>query len=131
MLNWLVLLLKRIFTRRNFWIYVTIVLLLILLPLNKSGSLNHITVIRIRGDYFFHALTFLPWAFFGLALHRNWGWWLLTGLLFSTGTECLQYLLPYRRFNINDLLSNSTGIILGMVIFLALRNGLKQRQTTT
>lgn len=122
MFHWLNPLLKNVLTRRIFWFYICAVLLLIVLPLNQSGSLNHITVVRIRGDYFFHALTFLPWAFFGPALHRHWVWWLLTGLLFAGSTECLQYLLPYRRFNINDMLSNSLGIIIGIAIFIPFSN---------
>jgi glycopeptide antibiotics resistance protein len=64
-------------------------------------------------------------------MHQKAGLWLLLGLLFSTGTEMLQYLLPYRRFNINALISNSLGILLGIGILIFLMKGLKQRQTTS
>ncbi|NLX28060.1 MAG: VanZ family protein [Bacteroidales bacterium] len=107
--------------------------MLIVLPINTPESkfyLNNIMIIKIRGDYFFHALTFIPWAFFMFTMNKRLWMWMLLGLLFSTWTEMLQYLLPYRRFNINDLISNALGILLGMVIFLLLTQGWKQRQTT-
>ena len=128
------ILINKVFSRRNFWIYFIAILLLITLPINTPGSkfyLNNITVVKIRGDYFFHALTFIPWAFFMVAMKQRPWTWLILGLIFSTGTELLQYLLPYRRFNINDLISNSLGILLGIGILIFLMNGLKQRQTTS
>lgn len=130
----LTILINKVFSRRNFWIYFIAILLLITLPINTPGSkfyLNNITVVKIRGDYFFHALTFIPWAFFMVAMKQRPWTWLVLGLIFSTGTELLQYLLPYRRFNINDLISNSLGILLGIGILIFLMNGLKQRQTTS
>jgi len=124
---------NQFFSRRNFWIYFTAIILLIILPINTPGSkfyLNDILVVRIRGDYLAHALIFVPWAFFMAPMKQKMGLWLVLGLLFSTGTEMLQYLLPYRRFNINDLISNSLGILIGMIILLLLMKGLKQRQTS-
>jgi glycopeptide antibiotics resistance protein len=104
-------------SKKGFWIYFIAVILLIILPINGEGfNLNDIMIISIRGDYFIHALVFIPWAFFMPAMHQKAGLWLLLGLLFSTGTEMLQYLLPYRRFNINDLISNSMGILIGMMV---------------
>jgi glycopeptide antibiotics resistance protein len=100
-----------------FWLYFFGIILLITLPVNKSGSLNNITVVHMRGDYFFHILTFFPWAFFGLMMKKNLWLWLLPGLLFAFGTELLQLALPWRRFNINDLIANGAGIFLGTLIF--------------
>ena len=117
-------------SEKGFWIYFIAIILLITLPINASGSrlnLNNITVVRIRGDYFVHALVFIPWAFFMTSMRQPLWLWLLLGLLFSTGTELLQYLLPYRRFNINDLISNSLGILLGLILFVVLTRGLKQK----
>ena len=117
-------------SEKGFWIYFAAIILLITLPINASGSrlnLNNITVVRIRGDYLAHALVFIPWAFFMTSMRQPLWLWLLLGLLFSTGTELLQYLLPYRRFNINDLISNSLGILLGLLIFVVLTRGLKQK----
>jgi glycopeptide antibiotics resistance protein len=102
-------------------IYFFAIILLITLPLNKSGSLNDITVVHLRGDYFFHILTFFPWAFFGLVMKKNMWMWMILGLLFAFGTELLQLILPWRRFNINDLIANGAGILLGTLIFVLVR----------
>jgi glycopeptide antibiotics resistance protein len=99
-----------------FWLYFSGIILLITLPINQSGSLNSITVVHLRGDYFFHILTFLPWAFFGVAMKRNLWSWLFFGLLFATGTELLQIILPWRRFNINDLIANGFGVFAGALL---------------
>ena len=150
--------------------YVMLVILLVSLPLNSSSELNNITILQLRGDYFFHILMFLPWVFFRKAFtkpaqskspqlnsslpnsisqslcnhnttsesspliahlspltsHRssliaylsclN---WLLLCLLFAAGSEGLQYLLPWRAYNVNDLLANMMGILLGFsLLFL-------------
>jgi hypothetical protein len=47
-----------------FYTYLFGIFLLIALPLNTAKELNNITILRLRGDYFFHILLFLPWAFF-------------------------------------------------------------------
>jgi len=60
---------------------------------------------------------FLPWAFFRPVFKFS-GWvWLLLGLMFAMGSEGIQYLLPYRTWNINDLIANSMGVVLGFVFF--------------
>jgi hypothetical protein len=94
------ILINKVFSRRNFWIYLIAILLLITLPINTPGSkfyLNNITVVKIRGDYFFHALTFIPWAFFMVAMKHGhgpgWSW----GFSFPRN-ELLQYLLPTALF---------------------------------
>jgi VanZ family protein len=44
--------------------------------------------------------------------------WLLLGLFFAAGTEGLQYFLPWRAFNLNDLLANGLGILVGFALLL-------------
>jgi len=104
-----------------FRLYFFAIILLITLPINKSGSLNDITVVHLRGDYFFHILTFIPWAFFGLVMKKNMWVWMIPGLLFAVGSELLQLILPWRRFNINDLIANGAGVFLGTLIFVLVR----------
>jgi glycopeptide antibiotics resistance protein len=104
-----------------FWLYFFAIILLITLPINKSGSLNDITVVHLRGDYFFHILTFIPWAFFGFLMKKNLWIWIIPGLLFAVGSELLQLILPWRRFNINDLIANGAGVLLGTLIFVLVR----------
>lgn len=104
-----------------FWIYSLVILLMVVLPINSTGKLNNINIITFRGDYFFHVLVFIPWSFFQLALRNKTITWLLLGLIFASATEGLQYLLPYRAWNINDLLANILGVFLGFLLFKLFR----------
>ncbi len=74
---------------------------------------------------------FLPWMFlvrlgYDVSFRKDFAralYWALFGLAFSWITKGLQYFIPYRAFNINDLLANSIGVILGSWFF-----GLKRRR---
>jgi glycopeptide antibiotics resistance protein len=112
--------------KRLFIGYVVAIILLITLPVNKTvTAMEHITVLEVRGDYLMHFLVFIPWGFFGWVLRKRPWSWLLLGLLFATGMEFLQYATPWRRFNINDLVGNNIGILLGMGFLLAKGQGRK------
>jgi glycopeptide antibiotics resistance protein len=91
-------------------IYLLVILLLVTLPLNTANELNDITILQLRGDYFFHILLFLPWFFFSGIYNIKKIYWVLIGLLFAAGSEGLQYLLPWRAYNVNDLLANMLGV---------------------
>ena len=102
-----------------FYTYILVITALIALPLNTSSQLNNISILKLRGDYFFHIVMFLPWAFFSGVFKLKKIYWVLIGLLFATGSEGLQYLLPWRAYNVNDLLANMLGILLGFsLLFL-------------
>lgn len=117
---------KKIFTTKYFFLaYFMAIVLLVVLPLNTTESLNTVTIISFRGDYFFHVLAFIPWACFGLMMQRRKVSWFFLGILLATFTEGLQYVLPYRAFNINDLISNSIGIVAGFIIFIPVFSFLK------
>ena len=98
--------------------YIIVIILLIALPLKTSSELNNITILQLRGDYFFHILLFLPWMFFKKAFNIRLLVWLLLGLFFASATEGLQYLLPYRAYNINDLIANMLGVFIGFLLFM-------------
>lgn len=91
--------------------------MLVTLPINSTGELNNITILHFRGDYFFHALLFIPWAFFIVSMKKPFLFWFILGLILAIGSELIQYYLPYRAFNINDLLANSIGIIIGYTLY--------------
>jgi len=103
-------------SRKLFAVYFIIVLLIIVLPVNTNGKLDNITILRFRGDYILHALLYVPWMVFNLAMKLNRWLWYFYGFLFAAGTEIIQYLLPYRVFNINDLVANLIGIVMGFVV---------------
>ncbi len=95
-----------------------------------NGELNNITILTFRGDYFFHSILFsffIPIIWFGslngvktLSLIL----YVFIGLIFATLSEVLQLFVPYRAFNINDMIANCLGIILG---FWSLFFGRKER----
>lgn len=82
-------------------------------------------IIEFRGDYFFHALVFLPWALLGFLAFRLSFTWIVTGLLIAAATEGLQYFLYYRAFNINDMIANVTGVMIGLGLFLVIAKLMK------
>ncbi|MDD4374236.1 MAG: VanZ family protein [Bacteroidales bacterium] len=109
----------KLFTKKwPFAAYVALIILLVTLPLNTSDNLNNITILQLRGDYFLHILLFMPWAFFFKTFHIKLSYWMLLALFFASATEGLQYLLPYRSYNINDLLANLLGILVGFALAL-------------
>jgi glycopeptide antibiotics resistance protein len=104
----------------SFYAYAIIIILLMALPLNSASALNNITIVRFRGDYFFHALLFIPWAFYRDIVKLKTLPWLLIGITFAISAEAMQYLLPYRAYNINDVIANVIGIGIGFLLYLPL-----------
>lgn len=113
---------KNLFQNKLFsWLYFGAVLVLIASPIRTASQLNHITIIHFRGDYFIHSLLFLPWAFLRQGFNMKPVRWLLLGFVFASGTEGLQYFVPYRTWNVNDLLANCIGITIGFIICIILK----------
>lgn len=106
--------------------YMAVILLLHVIPLSSDiVELDKIKVIDIRLDYLLHVLIFIPWALilwlaFDICFRTNAVkafLWLLAGMAFAAGAEYLQNFLPYRAFNINDVMGNVIGVVLGGVVF--------------
>ena len=108
---------RRTLLKQLFWLYLGAIFLLVVLPINSAGELNDVTILSFRGDYFFHALMFMPWMFFRPVFRLNAWVWGLSGLVFAAGSEGIQYLLPYRAYNVNDLLANLLGVFLGSLVY--------------
>ena len=112
--------------RKALLFYSIVIIVLAVLPLNSTSVvLNHTYIISIRLDYLVHFAVFIPWMFLvwqGKRVSFKTDFkkailWILIGLLFASSSEGLQYFLTYRSFNINDLLGNSIGILLGSCFF--------------
>lgn len=97
-------------------------------PLNGVGIPLDNYILGLRADHLLHASVFLPCAFFLMDLFRRAGerlrpsgrarTWLVAvaiGLL----SEGVQWLLPWRGFDINDLIANTLGVTLGWLVVLA------------
>jgi len=116
------------------------------IPLNTSTALNDNYTMSIRWDYLLHALVYLPLPLLlalgirkgsGSALvkpgphesepsktgsNRFWIRIIIYSLLITVLLECLQLVIPYRAFNINDLLANGVGTVLGFLLLVVLSN---------
>lgn len=102
-----------------FWGYILSLVILAVLPLNGQNSvtLNNTFVIHIRLDHLLHGVIFLPWILIGRTCKNlSFASLLAFGILLATLTEGIQYFLPYRSFNINDMVSNMLGVIIGLIV---------------
>ncbi len=113
-----------------FWTYTVILLLLAVLPINSSGNvINNTFVVSIRLDYLIHFAIYIPWMILiwlltGSGFRKETGrtlQWIILALLFAMANEAVQFFLPYRAFNINDLLANGVGVLLGAMVFFVRR----------
>ena len=107
--------------------YPVILVLLSVLPVNSSESaINNNYLLTIRLDYLLHFAVFIPWVvllrmYSGASFRNGAGKTVvlvLVGIAFAAANEAVQYFLPYRAFNINDLAANSVGVLLGAVVFI-------------
>jgi VanZ family protein len=121
----------RFFQQNIRWItgiYLLILLLGSVLPLNSGTTLNNTYIVEVRSDYLLHFLMMLPLpVLVGLSLREKYGrsersglsgLWLrvmLLGLLVVVFCEGIQLLIPYRAFNINDMFANGMGALLGLI----------------
>ncbi len=107
-------------TKYLFIFYLIGVVIVSTAPLGGlSKAMNQVGVLSIRLDYLLHALVFIPlfplWRW-GLSHHNAW-MVLFAGLLLAIMTEAVQRYLPYRAYNINDLLANAAGVLVGVLLF--------------
>jgi len=107
--------------KKIFLIYTVVLILLMVLPLNSKGELNNVTILSFRGDYFLHSLLLLPWFLFAKLFNKSAFYWGIIGLTYAIALESLQFVLPYRTFNINDLMANGLGVVFSSVIFIGFR----------
>ena len=93
-------------------------------PLNGLGVPMDEYIFGLRFDHLLHASVFIPcavflWDLFGLK-GRKWKVW---GAAVGVGllTETVQWLLPYRGFDINDMVANFLGVSLGWLVILIVK----------
>jgi len=88
-------------------------------PVGELGVHLNNFVLGIRLDHLLHASIYLlcP-AMLVDALHCRRGRILLAAIAIGLLTEGVQYLLPYRGFDINDLIANAFGTLLGWLAIL-------------
>jgi VanZ family protein len=111
-----------------FWFFTTLVFFQSLLPINNAGGyLNKKHLFSLRLDYWVHFILFLILMFLlKMAYFNNKPLTssktillILMGLFFAFTSELLQLVIPYRAFNIKDLVANIAGVLVfvsGLVI---------------
>lgn len=108
-----------------FVIYFVVLAVVTVIPLGGvSTSLSGTEVLNLRMDYLLHALVFLPlvplWKF-SKPSHPLWVI-VITGIGVAALAEISHMWIPYRAYNINDLLGNVLGALLGWPLYLLARN---------
>jgi len=102
--------------------YLVFILVIAIIPINgKESTVNNTFVFSLRLDYIFHIILFSPWWLFKPKSYNKIRSWFVFGLLFAIFSELIQYFVPYRAFNINDLIANCSGVIFGTFIFVLLK----------
>lgn len=108
------------------WYFVALAILM-WAPLNGFGVPLDEYVLGLRLDHLLHASVFIPCALFIYTPHwRKWAVW-ATAVGVGVLTETVQWLLPYRGFDINDLVANFLGVSLGWAIILIIKRKYKTR----
>ena len=108
-----------------------------MLPINGTlAALNNNYLLNIRWDYLLHAVAYLPlpvlmWlylekgSFMSDQSMGNTGrfllWIVLFPLFVASLFEAMQLIIPYRSFNINDMVASCMGVIIGLVLLPVLK----------
>lgn len=109
-------------------LYFIFLAVLMWAPLNGLGIPLDNFVLGIRADHLLHASVYLLCPLMLMdALKKRPGRMLLGAMAVAIVTETVQYLLPYRGFDINDLVANFLGCLLGRAALLPYFRWRKQR----
>ena len=126
-----------------FWIYLLALLVLTVIPIHTaegSSSINNRQVMNVRGDYWLHALAYIPLPLLmritiqnrlisrGKVLKSLFIRVVFFSVILAAGLEFFQLLLSYRTFNMNDLAGNAGGVMAGSLLMLAFNINVKTSQ---
>jgi len=120
-----------------YYLYLLFLFAGTVLPLNKTSvTLNDNYTMHVRWDYLLHMLVYIPLPVLlgavnekktalqtksGPARTNKFLRILLISAVIAVFFEALQLVIPYRVFNINDLLANGAGTIIGTPGILIVR----------
>ncbi len=122
-MNLLIIFNKLIFSKATVILYIISVSVLMLYSPSDTGIENPLGMGEL-GDYIAHFLVFLPFMICGDIIwgkRLNKGLWFFVGSLFIISLESCQYFLPYRGFNIYDILVGELGLVLSFILMNLLR----------
>lgn len=100
-------------------VYFVLLAVLMWAPINGVGIPMNNFVLGIRVDHLLHASVYLLCPFFLLDVtKKRRGLMLVVALLIGVFTETVQAILPWRGFDINDLLANFMGNLVGWLLLI-------------
>jgi len=120
------------FFRVLFSVYIVLILWV---SLNPSSGITRLGINEssYRVDYFLHAIAFLVLpiiAYFSSSDNKKRKfWWILIAIsvVIAIGTEFLQNFVPDRTFNPLDILSNLSGLFIGIILVTLYQKIKKQK----
>lgn len=109
------------------WYFATLAILM-WAPLNGLGIPLDNYIFGLRADHLLHASVFIPCALFLWdIIGPKWLVW-LASVAVGLVTEGGQCLLPYRGYDVNDLVANAIGVTLGFVAIILFRRAVRRRR---
>ncbi len=87
----------------------------------------------IFGNFLGNILLFIPFGFLLPLVTERTSWWrtLIAGMLFSAGIEIVQRITAKGYFQIDDMILNTAGTLLGFGIFCAVKKLMPKHEGTT
>ena len=108
--------------------YFAALAILMWAPLNGIGIPLDNYILGLRADHLLHASVYLICPLFLMDYYgrlgnrgQKWAVW-VTAVAIGLLTEGVQYLLPYRGYDVNDLIANTLGVTLGWLVILLIRH---------
>ena len=105
-------------------IYILLIIMIGIMSIIPNAELDRVsdTYKLFSGGYLFHILAYGLFCFFALLYNITYQRHSLVIILlfisvYSIILEVIQYFLPYRTFNLYDILANLIGIAIGLSLF--------------
>ncbi len=110
-------------------IYILLIILIGIMSIIPNAALDKVsdTYKLFSGGYLFHILAYGVFCFFALLYNITYQRHSLVIILlfisiYSIILEVIQYFLPYRTFNLYDILASLIGIAVGVVFYFLYRS---------
>ena len=99
------------------FLYLAFLVGMVVVPL-ETTVLSDTFVFEVRLDYLVHAVVFAPVVVLWRLGFPGHGLWKVAGVgvVLAVGLEGVQYVLPYRNWNVNDAVGNLIGVGIGCLI---------------
>ena len=105
-------------------IFLITLIVSMVIPIGNS-TVNNTFIVGFRLDYIIHCLIYPPWLFVGeIIFRKNFKplLWLIAGVFLVVLLELIQFIIPYRSFNINDLIAGVISVAVSYLIFILIKS---------